>query len=95
MNVDFTNDIIKLKRQEVVYRPFRQSCENSVYVYEERENEIVKVVVLEAVPIVLDSVGVSPSSNIQLLAIVPLSVNGTKLPTFCPKPFPSYLVIKN
>tara|TARA_B000000565_G_scaffold218053_1_gene172002 strand:+ start:198 stop:1085 length:888 start_codon:yes stop_codon:yes gene_type:complete len=43
MNVDFTNDIIKLKRQEVVYRPFRQSCENSVYVYEERENEIVKV----------------------------------------------------
>ena len=43
MNVDFTNDIIKLKTKEVVYRPFRESCEDNIYVYEEREDKIVKV----------------------------------------------------
>ena len=42
MNVDFTNDIIKLKRQEVVYRPFRQQNSESVYI-REREDKIVKV----------------------------------------------------
>ena len=30
-----------------------------------------------------------PLSNIKLLSIVPLSVNGTNLPTFCPPPLPS------
>ena len=43
MNVDFTNDIIKLKRREVVYRPFRQQNSESVYIFEEREDKIVKV----------------------------------------------------
>ena len=43
MNIDFTNDIIKLKRREVVYRPFRQQNSESVYIFEEREDKIVKV----------------------------------------------------
>ena len=43
MNVDFTNKIINLKKQEVVYRPFRESCEENVYIYEEREDKMVKV----------------------------------------------------
>ena len=43
MNVDFTNDIIKLKKQEVVYRPFRQQNSESVYIFEQREDKIVKV----------------------------------------------------
>jgi len=43
MNVDFTNDIIKLKRREVVYKPFRQQNSESVYIFEQREDKIVKV----------------------------------------------------
>ena len=44
MNVDFTNDIIKLKRREVAHKPFRQSNSENVCIFEQREDKMVKVV---------------------------------------------------
>ena len=78
MNVDFTNDIIKLKRREVAHKPFRQSNSENVCIFEQREDKMVKVVFenVESTAKYLDHLGYEwdqkeYDSEMRLLRVLP------------------------
>tara|TARA_Y100000593_G_scaffold44720_1_gene85243 strand:+ start:7894 stop:8661 length:768 start_codon:yes stop_codon:yes gene_type:complete len=78
MNVDFTNDIIKLKQREVAHKPFRQSNSENVCIFEQREDKMVKVVFenVESTAKYLDHLGYEwdqkeYDSEMRLLRVLP------------------------